>query len=141
MKPLSEQLAELSRRARDVEDAFAQAEKEAQNQLDARKAQALAAAQSAAERINQQAKAIAGNASRGWAELQAKIAADMNSLTKFAAQTKHKLDILRAEDRAEFLEADAGFAIDYAIAAVEQAQLAVLDAVEARLSVERTKRS
>ena len=141
MKPLSEQLAELSRRARNVEDEFAQAEKEARGKIDARRAQALAAAQSAAEKINQQVKTVAANASHDWAQLQAKVAADMNDLAKCAAQVKHKIDVHRTEDRAEFLEADAGFAIDYAIAAVEQAQLAVLDAVEARRQAEETRRS
>jgi hypothetical protein len=47
MKPLSEQLAELSSRARNVEDAFAQAEKEARDKINARKAQAIVSAQSA----------------------------------------------------------------------------------------------
>ena len=141
MKPLSEQLAELSRRARNVEDEFAQAEKEARSKIDARRAQAVAAAQSAAEKITQQAKSVAANASRDWAELQEKVAADMNDLARYAAKVKHKIDVQRTEDRAEFLEADAGFAIDYAIAAVEQAQLAVLDAVEARRQAEETRRS
>jgi len=141
MTPLSEQLAELSRRARNVEDEFAKAEKEVKAKLDARRAQALAAAQSAAEKVNQQVKAVAANASHDWAQLQTKVAADMNDLARWAAQVKHKVDIQRTEDRAEFLEANASFAIDYAIAAVEQAQLAVIDAVEARLQAEQTKRS
>ena len=52
-----------------------------------------------------------------------------------------RMDIHRAEDRADFLEVDAGFAIDYAVAAVEQAQLAILDAVEARRVAEEAKRT
>jgi hypothetical protein len=51
------------------------------------------------------------------------------------------MDIHRAEDRADFLEVDASFAIDYAVAAVEQAQLAVLDAAEARRVAEEAKRT
>ena len=47
---LSEQLAELSRRARSVEDAYAQAEKEARDKIEARKKQAVVAAQSAVEK-------------------------------------------------------------------------------------------
>jgi hypothetical protein len=141
MKHLSEQLAELSRRARNVEDAFTQAEKEARDKIDARRAQAIVAAQSAVEKINRQVKTVADSASRDWAQLQAKITSDMSDLAKFVAQAKHKMDIQRAEDRAQFLEVDATFAIDYAVAAVEQAQLAVLDAVEARRIAEEAKRS
>jgi hypothetical protein len=36
---------------------------------------------------------------------------------------------------------EAGFAIDYAIASIEQANLAVLDAVDGRLAVEEAKRA
>jgi hypothetical protein len=141
MKPLSEQLTELSRRARNVEDAFAHAEREARDKIETRKAEAVVAAQSAVEKINRQVKTVADSASRDWAQLQAKITSDMSDLAKFVAQAKHKMDIQRAEDRAEFLEVDATFAIDYAVAAVEQAQLAVLDAVEARRIAEEAKRS
>jgi hypothetical protein len=103
-----------------------QAEREARDKIDAK---AIVAARSAVEKINQQVKTVADSASRDWAQLQAKITSDMSDLAKYVAQAKHKMDIQRAEDRAEFLEGDASFAIDYAIAAVEQAQLAVLDAV------------
>jgi hypothetical protein len=49
--------------------------------------------------------------------------------------------VKRAERRAERLEWEAGFAIDYAIASVEQAKLAVLDAVDGRVEVEQAKHS
>ena len=39
-------------------------------------------------------------------------------------------DVKRAENRAERLQWKAGFAIDYAIASIEQGNLAVLDAVD-----------
>src|SRR6202046_155629 len=42
------------------------------------------------------------------------------------------LDVKHAENRADRLEWEAGFAIDYAIASVEQAKLAVLDAIDSR---------
>jgi hypothetical protein len=44
-------------------------------------------------------------------------------------------------NRAEWLEWKAGFAIDYAIASVEQARLAVLDAVDGRLEAEEAKQA
>jgi hypothetical protein len=48
------------------------------------------------------------------------------------AHKKHDLDAKIAENHAGQLEWEAGFAIDYAIASVEQAEWAVLDAVAAR---------
>jgi hypothetical protein len=56
MKPLSEQLAELSARAKGAEDAFAGAKKEARDKIEARKAEALSAAKTAVETVNQQIK-------------------------------------------------------------------------------------
>jgi len=50
-KRLSEQLADLSVRAKSVEDAFAAAQKEAHTKLEARKDEARAAARNAIERV------------------------------------------------------------------------------------------
>ena len=47
----------------------------------------------------------------------------------------------RAESRADRLEWEASFAIDYAIASVEQAKLAVLDAVDGRLAAAEAKQA
>ena len=49
-KRLSEQLADLSVRAKNVEDAFAAAQKEAREKLETRKVEARAAARHAIER-------------------------------------------------------------------------------------------
>ena len=56
MKPLSEQLAELSVRAKGAENAFEGAKKEAHDKIKARKAEALSAAKTAVEKVNQQIK-------------------------------------------------------------------------------------
>jgi hypothetical protein len=39
------------------------------------------------------------------------------------------------------MESEAGFAIDYAVASVEQAKLAVLDAIDSRVEAEQVKRA
>jgi hypothetical protein len=57
------------------------------------------------------------------------------------AHAKHEHDVKRAESRADRLEWEASFAIDYAIASVEQARLAVLDAVDGRLAVEEARQA
>jgi hypothetical protein len=78
---------------------------------------------------------------RDWSVVRAKVAADMNSLKADVAQAKHSLDMKRAENRAERLESEAGFAIDYAIASVEQAKWAVLDAIAGRSEAAEAARS
>jgi hypothetical protein len=138
-KRLSEQLADLSVRAKSAEQAMDAAEKEAHDKIEARKQQAHAAATKAVEKVNQEVKSANESATRNWTTVKAKIADDMNHLKADITHAKHEHDVKRAEKRADRLEWEAGFAIDYAIASVEQAKLAVLDAVDGRLSAEETK--
>ena len=123
-----EQLADLSVRAKGAEQA-------------ARKEQAHAAATKAVEKVNQEVKSANDTANRNWSAVKAKIADDMNHLKANIAHAKHEHDVKRAENRADRLEWEAEFAVDYAIASVEQAKLAVLDAVDGRLAAEEAKQA
>jgi len=140
-KRLSQQLADLSVRAKNAEDAVAAAEKEAHGKIEARKEQARAAAAKATEKVNQEIKSVGDTATRNWSAVRAKVAADIDSLKAGVARAKHNLDERQAESYAERLEWEAGVAIDYAIASVEQAKLAVLDAVSGRVEAEQAKAS
>jgi hypothetical protein len=138
-KRLSQQLADLSVRARNAEDAVTAAEKEAHGKIETRKEQARAAAAKATEKVSQEIKSAGDTAVRNWTAVRAKVAADIDSLKAGVARAKHDVDASRAEHHAERLEWEAGVAIDYAIASIEQAKLAVLDAVSSRAEVERAK--
>ena len=140
-KQLSQQLADLSVRAKNAEDAVAAAEKEAHDKIEARKEQARAAAKNATEKVKQEIKSAGDTAARNWTAVRTKVAADIDALKAGVAKAKHDLDARQAESHAERLEWEAGVAIDYAIASVEQAKLAVLDAVSGRADAERTKTS
>jgi hypothetical protein len=140
-KHLSEQLAELSVRTKNAEDAVTAAEKEAHDKIVERRMQAHAAATAATEKVNQEVKSVKDTASRNWNALQAKIAADIQTLKTGIAQRKRELDAGRAEDNAERLEWEAGFAIDYADASIEQAKLAVLDAIAGRVEAEEARKA
>ena len=59
----------------------------------------------------------------------------------FLAVAKHNHEVKRTERRADRLEWEAGFAIDYAIASVEQANFAVLDAIDGRIQAELAKQA
>src|ERR1700730_1823155 len=140
-EPLSKQLAEMSVRAKSVEDSIAAAEKEARDKVEARREQAHAAATAATEKVNQQVKSFKATSSRNWNALQAKIAADIDTLKAGIAERKHERDVRRTENYAERLEWEAGFAIDYAVASIEQARLAVLDAIARRVQAEEIRRT
>jgi hypothetical protein len=140
-KPLSEQLADLSVRAKHAEDAFSAAQKEAHDKIEVRKQTARAAATTAVENVNQKIKSAADDGVRDWNAVKAKVAADMAALKANVAEAKHDHQVKRAERRADRLEWEAGFAIDYAIASVEQANLAVLDAIDGRVEAEMARQS
>jgi hypothetical protein len=140
-KRLSEQLADLSVRAKGAEDSLSAAEKEARDKIAARKQQARDAATKAVEKVNQEANAANQSAARNWTAVKAKLADDMSHLKADVARAKHDHDAKGAENHADRLESDAAFAIDYAIASVEQARLAVLDAVDGRRAAEKAKQA
>jgi hypothetical protein len=112
MTPLSEQLAELSVRAKSVEDTMASAEKEAHDKIEVRKEQARAAASYATEKVDRELKSAENSAARNWDAVRAKVSADIASLKANIARAKHEHDVKRAENRANRLEWEASFAID-----------------------------
>jgi hypothetical protein len=141
VKRLSERLAELSVRAKNAEEAVVAAQAEAHDKIVVRRQQARAAATAAVEKVNQEIKSAGNAAARDWNTVKAKITADISTLKADAAKTKHSLDMKHAENRADRLDWEAGFAIDYAIASVEQAKLAVLDAIDGRVEAVQARQS
>src|SRR5215831_2360834 len=135
-KPLSEQLADLSVHAKKAEDTLAAAQKETHDKIMSRWEQARADATATTEKVNQQIQSVGESAAKDWNARKAKIAADMETLKAKVVRKKHELDARRAESEADRLEWDAGVAIDFAIASVDQAKLAVLDALAGRIRAE-----
>jgi molecular chaperone GrpE (heat shock protein) len=74
-------------------------------------------------------------------KLKAKVASDVAALKAGIEERKHDRAVARTENYAEMLEDEAAFAIDYAISSVEQAKLAVLDAIVGRADAERARAS
>jgi len=140
-KKLSEQLADLSVHAKKAEDTVAAAQKETHDKITSRWEQARADATAATEKVNQQIQSVGESAARDWNARKAKIAADIDALKARVLRKKHELDARHAEREADRLEWDASVAIDYAIAAVDQAKLAVLDALAGRIQAEESRRA
>ncbi|MFO1109306.1 MAG: hypothetical protein U1E61_09000 [Bradyrhizobium sp.] len=138
-KRLSEQLTELVTRAKSAEDTLDATKSKAHDKVIRLREEAHATAIKAVERINQEANSVSGKAATNWEAIKAKISLDMDHLKSKIAVVKQERDMKRAQERADWLEWEAGFAIDYAIASVEQAKLAVLDAIDGRLAAEEVK--
>ena len=139
VKRLSDQLSDLSARAKNVENAAMAAQKEGQEKMVARTAEARASATAAVEKMKQSIKSARDAGSAKWGAMEAKLGADMDALKTRISEKKRAIDAKIAERDAEDAEDDASFAIDYAIASIEQARLAVFDAIAARLDAEAVK--
>ena len=139
VKRLSDQLSDLSVRAKNAENAVMAAQKEGHDKVVARTAEARASATAAVDKVKQAVKAASDAGSTKWGAMEAKLGADMDALKMRASEKKRAIDAKIAEHDAEDAEDDASFAIDFAIVSVEQAKLAVLDAIAARLDAEAAK--
>jgi hypothetical protein len=93
---------------------LAAAKKEAHDKVVTRKEEARTAATAAVEKVNRDIQSAKDTATRNWSAVRAKIAADINNLKADVAHKKHDLDVKQAENYADRLEWEAGFAIDYA---------------------------
>jgi hypothetical protein len=140
-KPLSARLSDLSVHVKSAEDAVAAAQKEAHDKVVARRDQAHKAATAAIEKVNQDIKSASDAGASHWNALKAKVAADIDHLKTRMAEHKHERDVKRADANAEKLEWQAEFAIDYAVASVEQAKLAILDAIAGRVDANQARAS
>ena len=139
LRRLSDQLSDLSVRAKNVENAAMAAQKEGHDKVVARTAEARASATAAVDKVKQSVKAANDAGSAKWGAMEAKLGADLDALKMRVAEKKRAVDAKIAEREAEYAENDASFAIDYAIASIEQAKLAVFDAISARIDVEAAK--
>jgi hypothetical protein len=140
MAKLSEQAADLSVRAKHAQDTIAPAQKEAHERAMARGDKAHADATPAIQKVDKSIKpavsdvrSAADASAKKWTALQTKVAEDLESLKSDVAQKKHDWDARCTESQADRLELGASLAIHCAIAAVEQAEVAVLDAVAGRM--------
>ena len=139
VKPLSAQLADLSVRAKNAEDAVAAAQKEAHEH--ARTEQAHATATAAIQKVDRDIKSAGDDITSHWNALKTKVSADMDAWNAKIAQLKHDRGVRRADNHAERLEWEASFAVDYAVAAIEEAKSAVLDAIVGRIEAEKARRA
>jgi hypothetical protein len=133
MKPLDQQLADMSVSAKEAEDDFAAARKETHDRVVARREEARARAAALADRVDKDLQNVGETAAGQWNALQAKVAADIDRLKTAYQQQQHERSVDRVVHRADRLESEAAIAIDFALASIEDAKRAVLDAVAARI--------
>src|SRR5262245_38736049 len=127
------QLDELQKHVSEVQTTVKTAAREDHEQLKRRIDKAQSSADQALSEGGQQATQTAQSAEAQWAQMKADAASKMKNFKQKADQRANQLDAKVASNDADWAEADAVSAIDYADWAVENARLAVLDAIDARV--------
>jgi uncharacterized protein YicC (UPF0701 family) len=132
MKPLSEQLEDLSKRAKQAEDHSAAAQTEARAEVQTRIDQLKSDAATRTTEIKAATASTKATAAKRWAALQGHVQEQVNGFNADMAAIKAEAKADQAVAKAEFAEDNAAGAIDFALAAIDNAEWAVLDAIAAR---------
>jgi hypothetical protein len=133
---LSDQLTELAKRAKDVEDRAAAAKAKAKADLQLEVTNARASAQEQADALGARAEKSKGEISEWWDDARKTWNAHITEVRKHVDDKRAAHDLKAAQRAAEHADNDAAFAIAYAYAAVEEAEYAVLDAYLAHKEAE-----
>ena len=130
---LSDQLAKLSQRAKEAEEHAAAARDKTKADVENDREMARATAQAQADRLHESADANRARISAWWHDVQRSWSQHVAAVKEDLTDRRAEHDLDRANRRAENAEGDAAFAIDYAVAAIDEAEYAVLDASLARM--------
>ena len=133
---LSDDLTNLAARAKEAEDHAAAAQTKTKADLEADVENARAVAQTEADRLSESADANRDRFSAWWHDVQRSWSEHVTAVKENIADRRAEHDVDRANKSAENAEDDAAFAIQYAIAAIEEAEYAVLDASLARMNAD-----
>jgi hypothetical protein len=129
----STQLDDLQQRAAEAKSSAQAAVSESRDQLRQRIDQARVDVNLAGKDARQHVDAATDRARSKWAQLKADTVAKLDDVEAKMDRRADQLDAKVAARQADGAEADAADAIDYAAWTVDNARLAVLDAIDARV--------
>jgi hypothetical protein len=132
MKALSEQLSDLSDRAKKTEDVVAAARSKNREQLENERTQLKASIADGNAKVKDSAAAAKGKADNWWSETRLSVDERFTALRAKADERRAERDIKKAEHHADQAEQDAADALDWAFYVLDQAEWAVIDAALAR---------
>ncbi len=128
MKPLSEQLQDLSQRAKKIEDSAAATRQKNQAELQRRHDQLKSDIESTGKKLETSAAEAKADVRSGWADIKLRIDERLAIANAKIQERKAERDVNRAESRAEAAEADAADAVALAVYVLDQAEYAVINA-------------
>jgi hypothetical protein len=133
---VSDQLSQLSARAKELENRAMAARSQAKADLEQDVESARQASQAQGDLLRQSAEARRGKISAWWDSVERSWNDHLAAVRKDFDDKRATHDLKSAQRRADNAEDDAAFAVDYAYAAVEEAEYAVLDATLARMEAD-----
>jgi len=136
MKPLSEQLQDLSQRAKKLENSAAAARGQDQAELERRRDQLNSDLESSRRKIETSAGQAKDDVRSGWADIKRRMDERLADVRAKIQERKAERDVNRAERRAQAAEDDAADAIAIAVYVLDQAEYAVVDAALARTAAD-----
>jgi hypothetical protein len=132
MKPLSQQLSELSGRVKKTEDTVAAVREKNRAVLESQRAELTQSIEAGKAKASEQADAAKGQVKGGWVELRQSVERRFAEMRADADERRKERDMKKAERRADDAERDAADAIDLAAYFLDEAEYAVVDATLAR---------
>lgn len=128
----SQVLRDLSVRAQAAEDSVASARQESKEELHARLVRARRLAHEHSEDLHRQAEAAGGAGADWWRQVEAAWAHEAERVRDRREERREARETRQLRRRAEEAEAEAEVSIAFAMAAIDQAEYAALEAALAR---------
>jgi len=132
MQPLPSNFAELSELSKRIDEDAEAVRTEAREKLDARRETIRTNLGERMDRLEGNLQKAQNQTSGDWLALREKVKADRERFKEKLGERKEAYKAFFAESNSEDRELGAAIAVDYAIATIQQARLAVLDAASAR---------
>jgi peptidoglycan hydrolase CwlO-like protein len=129
---LHKQIDTLQKQVKDLKHSADHARKETSEQVEARITEVKADIGARSEAVRDKTAQAADRAESHWEAAKAEAAAKIRDLQGRIDRKRDQRDVKKAEEEAVAAELDANDAVAFASWAVDQAHLAVLDAIDAR---------
>ena len=140
MPTLSEQLADLSLRVGDLEARIMAFKREPKQMRDNKVAAMKADAEAAQEHLTSELQATGNEICSAWAGFAQAMKAKASTVRTMIGEEVDAADPERAQERAVRLEANALHSLSFALVAIEDAELAVAEAIDAEIHAETVDR-
>ena len=136
MADFAVELDKLQQHVSDAKSAAQSASTESRDKLKEHLDKAQADMDAAGKDAKQQTDQAASGARRIWAEMKAETAARMGDAKARIEQRARQMDVKATAEEAHLAEAGAADAIDFAMVAVDNARLAILEAISTRINAD-----